>query len=193
MGKVHKYAASPAGQKRMKKCIEDHRKSGTPLASGEMLIDERAMREAANILISIIQSHLPESIASVGGSLSSTSPTDIGGGNYEVQVQFSSGALRRESLDSKNGRTGEGINNIVALLNNGYRASGQVYGWWDGHSGRSPETTVLSSGSGYSFAWVKSRQEREALHFMQAAVAEFNAAYGSTYNVTATLSGEYMK
>ena len=191
MGKVNKYASSPAGRKRIQKHLDDHRKSGIPLASGEVLIDEEAMREAANILISIIQKHLPESIASVGGSLSSTSPADIGGGNYEVQVQFGSGALRRESLDSGGGYNGGGINNIVALLNNGYRASGYVYGWWDGHS---PTGSSLSSSSASdSFSWIRSRKEREALHFMQAAVAEFNAACGGTYNVTATLSGEYMK
>ena len=191
MTKVNQWAASPTGRRVMKDTIKAHQKSGEPLASGQTLAGEKEMREAAAALIEIIKGLLPQSIASVGDSLSSTAPKERASGEFECFIQFGSGALRRESLYNEHGYTGEGIDNIVALFNNGYRASKYVYGWWDEHS---PTADALSrSLPGDSFAWVKSRKEREALHFMQEAVKKFNSIYEAKYSITATLGGAYTK
>lgn len=65
-----------------------------------------------------------------------------------------------------------GVNNIVALFNNGYTASHHVYGSWHGNR-------------------VRSRLSRPGLHFMQAAVADFNGGHGAANNIVARLSDEY--
>lgn len=100
--------------------------------------------------------------------------------------------LRRESLDDGiNGYTGEGIDNIVALFNNGYHASDYVYGWWDGH--QATASTLFRSGSDIkaNYAWVRSQKDREGLHFIQQAVDDFNGNYGAEYHVTATAGDVY--
>ena len=191
MKKAQAYADSPRGKKRIDAFLKERRKNGAPLADGTVIVGEDGMREAAGALIAIIRKHLPESIAKVGDSLSSTNPAKLATGEYNCFVRFSPGALRRESLDNGTGYTGEGIDNIVALFNNGYRASGHVYGWWDGHS-PTGDALYRSSGSD-SFAWVRSRKEREALHFMQDAVKEFNTTYSTKYGVTAELGSDYLK
>ena len=181
-GKLAAYVASPAGKRKIAQCIDDHKRSGEPFANGAKAVaTEAEMREAANALMAMIRARLPESIASVGGSLSASDPVELSSGEYKCEVGFDRGALRRESLYTKNGYTGEGIDNIVALFNNGYRAANYVYGYWRGEGDDFDD----------SFGWVKSKKEREALHFMQDAVSEFNAAYGAQYNVTAVLGGGY--
>ena len=77
----------------------------------------------------------------------------------------------------------EGVDNIVALFNNGYHAKNFVYGWWDGH--KATGDGVLRSGVDTDFAYVRSKKEREALRFIQQAVMDFNASYGAEYGVTA--------
>jgi hypothetical protein len=73
------------------------------------------------------------------------------------------GATRRESLlveggEAYNLRTGDGIDDIVSLFNNGYSASARVWGLWHGeHTG--------------------SRMWRPPLHFIEKTIAQFNAAF----------------
>lgn len=99
---------------------------------------------------------------------------------YEIHLSFS-GDLHRDSLDNDLGY--EGVDNIVALFNNGYHAKNFVYGWWDGH--KATGDGVLRSGVDTDFAYVRSKKEREALRFIQQAVMDFNASYGAEYGVTA--------
>ena len=194
MGKVAKFAKSPKGQKMIQKVLAEHQKSGQPLANGTIVVGEKEMREASNALIEIIRRHLPESIAVTGASLTSSVPRKLPTGEYECVISFGADAIRRESLETENtdrdpsGHTGEGVNNIVALFNNGYRAQGYAYGDWRGHG-----ITYLFNSPGESFSWVRSRKEREALHFMQEAIAEFNNTYSSKYGATAILGAEYQK
>lgn len=190
MGKLRLFAKTEAGRKKMDACVKRHQQSGKPFASGEKAIDEKEMAEAARLLIAAIQERMPESIASVGGTLTSTYPKKLADGSYEVEVRFDTGALHRDSLYSEGY---DGVNNIVALLNNGYHAGNYVYGWWDGHAaGGSTETVYRSfSPMGTEQAFIRSRKDREGLRFMQQAVADFNAAYGEKYKATAVLGGEY--
>lgn len=188
MGKLQAYANSTTGKKRMKEVIESAQRTGRPLASGEMVVSVKQMTDMANALADMIRRRLPESIADVGSTLVSTVPVKRPDGSYEVVLKFDLSALHRDSLDNDLGY--DGISNIVALFNNGYHAKNYVYGWWEGH--RPTGESVFRSGPLQGdYAWVRSEKEREALQFMQDAVAEFNTVYGSKYGVVVGLGSDY--
>ena len=104
---------------------------------------------------------------------------------FEIPLYFE-GDLHRDSLDNDLGY--EGINNIVALFNNGYHAQNYVYGWWDNHS---PSGAAIGhSLYNDNYAWVRSKKERDALKFIQQAISDFNGNYGSEYNITAVIAAD---
>lgn len=88
-----------------------------------------------------------------------------------IQIPFTfNGNLHRESLYPKGY---SGIDNIVALLNNGYAAKDTVYGQWKGNS-------------------IVSLQQRSGSGFIQNAVRQFLDRYASEYNIIdIEISGEY--
>lgn len=92
-------------------------------------------------------------------------------GKYEIHVNFNHEELDRESL-WKQGYPG-GVDNIAALMNQGYSAKDYVYGEWPTGSGNR----------------IRSKKSRQGAHFMQAAVEHFNTQYGP-YAI-AELSDEY--
>ena len=79
----------------------------------------------------------------------------------------------------------------MALLNNGAHAKDYVYGWWNNHS---PSGSAFArSMPNDDFAWVRSKKDRDALHFIQQAVNDFNGNYGAEYNVTAEAGEAYQQ
>lgn len=187
MAKLQAYASTAAGKRRMKDYINDARDNSRRLASGQQMVGPKQMAEMANALVGIIRRKLPQQIAEVGNTLVASAPVKNPDGSYSVTLSFSTEALHRDSLDNDLGY--EGINNIVALFNNGYHAKNYVYGWWEGHR---PIGEAISRGLGdEDYAWVRSQKEREGLHFMQEAAEEFNAAYGVKYNVFVQLGSDY--
>lgn len=186
--KIKAWQKTPAGQKRTKGYLDGLAATGGKTASGQVVVGQKQMEEAAQIFIQILQSKLPESIADVGKTLRSTAPKKVASSGYEVTVRFDTRALHRDSLDNDLGY--DGIDNIVALFNNGYHARNYVYGWWDKHR---PSGWALGrmATPGEDFAWVRSKKEREALQFMQEAAREFNAAYGDKYGVIVELGSDY--
>lgn len=190
MGKVKAYAKTPAGKKRMEACIKKAQESGKQLASGEKVISKKQMSEMADALVEMIRRRLPESIADVGNTLTPTKPLKKKNGDYEIVLQFDPASLHRDSLENDLGY--DGIDNIVALFNNGYHAKNYVYGWWNGH--RPTGDSIYRSGTAQGdYAWVRSEKERESLQFMQDAVEEFNTVYGEKYGVTVKLGSDYTK
>lgn len=187
--RLNQYVMTEAGKRKIDACIREHRQTGRPLANGEIVIGPKEMTEMADALIGMIQRRIPEAIAQAGQTLRSTQPVKRADGSYRVEVRFDKAALHRDSLENDLGY--EGIDNIVALFNNGYHAKNYVYGWWDGHSATGDG--VLRSGPSGDFAWVKSRREREPLLFMQEAVDEFNTVYGDRYHVVVDLASDYIK
>lgn len=188
MGKLQAYANTTVGKRRMKACIENAQSTGKQLASGDKVVSVKQMTEMANALAEMIRRRLPESIADVGNTLVSTAPVKHPDGSYEVVLRFDPSALHRDSLDNDLGY--DGINNIVALFNNGYHAKNYVYGWWDGH--RPTGDSLFRSGQVQGdYAWVRSEKEREALQFMQDAAEEFNTVYGSKYGIIVELGSDY--
>ena len=187
MEKLNAYAQTPAVNKKMKQCLEHAQETGKPLASGERVMSLAQMTKMANALIAMIQKRLPESIAQVGNTLVSGAPIKNRNGSYTIILSFDSSALFRESLENDEGY--EGIDNIVALFNNGYHAKKHVYGWWNGRSASGE--SIYRSGIGSDYAWIQSKKERDPLQFMQDAESEFNNIYGTKHGVTVKLGSVY--
>lgn len=201
MRKAMSFSESPEGKRRMKACLEKYEKEGRKTtAAGDKLISEDMMWEAAAKMIQVLRDtarsmDLPESVLRHFDSLDCTKPIKMSDGSMVINIYFEDkfdGGLYRESLeDGEGGHTGDGINNIIALFNNGAHASKFVYGWWNGHK---PEGEALTRSGGQldaDYAWVRSRKDREALHFIQQAVSDFNGNYGYEYGVTAVAGDEY--
>lgn len=195
MGKVGAYSRSVEGKLRMKKKIEEYRqKDVRETAVGSSIVTYNMMYEAAYKMIDVLkqtarESNLPSSVMQHILTMDYSKLHKMSDGHMEIWLYFG-GDMHRESLeDGEGGHTGEGINNIVALFNNGAHASDYVYGWWNKHS---PKGEALTrSAPGDSYAWVRSKKDREALRFIQQAVSDFNGNYGSDYNVTAVAGADY--
>jgi hypothetical protein len=193
---AQKYAESPAGKKRIKAYLKEARTKGAVLPGGKRVASVTEMTWLAEEFRKIILSRIPSAIQTPAQTLSAGSPRTRSDGGYEVVLGFNPSAVERNSLreDGEWDYKGEpysGIINIVALFNNGYRASNYVYGYWDGHSSTSGSVGDSRNAAGSGFAWIRSKKEREALRFMQDAVAEFNGKYGAKYGVEARLGSMY--
>lgn len=222
MKKVRAYARSDEGKQRIKGRVDEARTTGKKLASGSKVTTEQDMAQLAERLATSIRNNLPEQIKEVGEFLYVSTPYRLKDGTYKIALSFDRAAVHRDSLsstDSPNsvnfpkkkdgslyrGRTeerrqdsmdmygaftGGGIDNIVALFNNGHDPNGEnygksVFGFWK-TGGGNPD------GLWSDYVWVRSKNDREPLRFMNEAVAAFNSQYGSQYGVTAVLSSEYI-
>ena len=128
-----------------------------------------------HILLDIIQDHLPDSIKSnIQLELSDISnPKYIDATNkFKIDITFPQEMLHRDSLYPQ--QYPQGVDNIIALLNNGINAKAHVYGWWN-----------------TAHANVVSVKDRDALHFIQDAIIEFNNQYGNTYKCFAIIDNKY--
>ena len=178
MSKIKDWANSRAGKKRVGQLKGHYREAVEKFASGQatdsLAAKAETMNRLARELIAIVRKHMPDSLADVCDRMSNQQPIKRTDGSVEIAVRFSPDAIRRNSLWVSG--YPNGVDNIVALLNNGYNARDYVYGVWD----RNPSAGVITS-----------VREREPLYFMQRAVREFNAKYGKKYNVTASLGSVY--
>lgn len=190
--KIEACAKTPEGQKKMADTIRKYKKEGRATTmAGSPVVPEVRMAEAAAKMISVLRSTaqgagLPESVLAHFDSLQCSSQIAIGDGEYVVYVYFTDD-LSRESLE--NDYEYSGVDNIIALFNNGAHAKNYIYGWWNGH--KPTGKSVYRSGIDSNDAWVRSKKDREGLHFMQQAVKDFNANYGSDYGVTASVGDSY--
>lgn len=189
--KLNAWVNSAEGQARIQAKLEEYTKNGVKkTAAGDSVVPEDNAYKAAAKFIEVMQKtaqnyNLPESVMEHIAGMSSGSIIRAESG-FAVPLYFS-GDLHRDSLENDLGY--DGIDNIVALFNNGYHAQNYVYGWWNGHrpSGEAMARSLYDT----DYAWVRSKKEREALRFIQQAVIDFNGNYGSEYNVTAVASAEY--
>lgn len=191
MNKVEAYGRSVNGKLRMRECIQNYANAGkTETAAGDKVLTEKDMLLAASKMIQVLRSTaqsygLPASVMRHFDMLDTSPVYKMPDGSSIIYIRFDDN-LHRDSLYSDGY---DGIENIVALLNNGYHARNYVYGDWDGHSptgesrfdGRSIDTS----------AYIRSRKDREGLHFIQQAIQDFNGNYGSDFNVTAVAGDDY--
>lgn len=170
--KVAAWSRSSAGQAKIGRVISDYIATGRSacVITGDV-VTKAQMMEAANKMKSILQQFatgLPASVQAHVAGVSIGPLVENGPGSYSISLDFS-GDMARPSLQPS---VYGGVDNIVALFNNGYRAGGKVYGMWHGHP-------------------TGSLQERVGTHFVTQAVAAFNSTCGGQYHAVATASGQY--
>lgn len=187
MSRVGKFNESVRGKRIVKEKIDEYVKSGVSRTDGGgKVFSIKEMGRVADDMIELLkrcayQAQLPDSVMRHFYSLTRTEPTKIGD-DYKVDIYFDDDMSRMSLLITsgrrKGQRTGDGIDNIVALFNNGYSASNRVYGVWDGHE---------------DLGAIASLQKREGKHFINQAVQEFNIKYGGEYDVQAyIIAPEYL-
>ena len=191
MKKAEAYAQSPEGKARMKECIDNYAANGiNKTAAGDKIITESEMRRAAEKLIGVLRSTaqsyaLPASVMRHFDNLKCSEIHTMPDGSSIIYVYFGDD-LHRDSLYSDKY---DGVDNIVALLNNGYHAKNYVYGYWEGHAPTGE--SLLDGRSIDTSAYIRSRKDREGLHFIGQAIQDFNGNYGTDYNVTAVAGEDY--
>lgn len=196
MAKLHAWEKIPENKKRMDAKIREISGRGgmATTAAGSRVRTEEDMLMAADKFIDILQkcaedAGLPESVMAHFRELFASRPVKLPNGETVIVVRFG-GDLHRDSLENDHGY--EGIDNIVALFNNGYDARNYVYGWWNGHTATTDEVSFRSGTDG-DYAWVRSKLSRPALNFIQQAVADFNGNYGADYGAVAVAGEDYRK
>lgn len=180
MGKVEAYAKTPAGQKKMSDKITSYRngsdahvsQTGRTYGGGKiMTIDQ--MVDAAKDLIAILKraaasANLPESVMEHVESYMFTTPYVLPDGSMAMEIYMSEAPGRASLYPEKYG----GVDNIVAIFNNGYTAKDRVYGNW--HE-----------------KYVSSLDKRQGTFFMQKAIDEFMSKYSAEYDVSVELDPIY--
>ena len=169
--KVAAWGKSPAGQARIAAVLEGYVLTGKSICTitGNVITKDKMM-EAANRMKKILMqlaSGMPASVQAHVDSVSIGPIVENGPGSYSVDLSFG-GGLSRESLDS--GDYPEGVENIVKLFNDVYKANGVVYGDWHGER-------------------ISSKPVRIGNHFVKRAVGMFNSSCGGVYHATASANG----
>lgn len=178
---VAEWANTSEGRAKMDSTIISYRKKGQArTAAGDDVVDITEMRRMADEFIQLLTmkaqsnaGNVPANVLSHFGSLVAEGPFQESDGSYTMRIRFTDD-LSRNALTQNNNSETYAIDNIVALFNNGVSAAGYAYGWWEGHSSDPNDGKK-----------VRSRKERPALHFIQDAISEFEAKYGTKYKLTA--------
>ena len=180
MGKVEAYAKTPAGQKKMSDKITSYRNGSDAHVSqagrtygGGSIMTEKQMIAAAKELISMIKSAaasagLPASVMEHIESVDDTYPFGLPDGSMGIQIYITDDPKRLSLYPEKY----SGVDNIVAIFNNGYTAKDRVYGDFR---------------SKYAYSLVK----RQGTFFMQKAIDEFMSKYSAEYDVSVELDPIY--
>ena len=165
--KLAAWVKSPAGQKKLRASQRAAARSGKQFGSGES--QKKLATHFADKLMDILASHITEAGYDFADYLGVVHAETNESGQLEVHINFDPEDIRRPSMYEAG--YPEGVYDIVALMNRGYRADDHVYGQWRGAS-------------------VKSVQARDGLHFLEAAIEEFNTRYAGT--ATAILNEKYL-
>ena len=166
--KLKAFFASSEGKKK----VAELRAQGR--IGGKYAIPKEQYRPAVDDLIACIKANLPDSLRSSelmdDNSYLVSKARRQKDGSIRIDIRFAPDAVFRPSLDPT-GPWGEGVENIVLHLSNGWHAAGTVTGEWHGRQARS-------------------RQVYEGDSFMQDAVFDFNMSH---IGVTAELGSQYKK
>ena len=174
--KVKKYVKSADGKAKAKEYINRCKEEGIrETNAGSLIITRDTAHAIAYELIQNLQQMaailemsrvLPHGVAEHFRYLSAEITEEGKDGGFVVGIYFDDD-LHRDSMIGYNRhtgtlseRTGDGIDNIIALFNNGYDAGGAVYGFWENAG---------------VFTW--SLRNRPHLGFMEGEIDRFNAQY----------------
>lgn len=94
------------------------------------------------------------------------------GDEFYINVYFNTDLHRESILPERY----DGIDNIAALLNNGYSARDSIYGFWTNHHGKTAKIISL--------------EYRRGAHFVEQAIADFMGNYATEYNVLSITPSE---
>lgn len=196
LGKLREFAMTKRGQDLMGQRVAYYAEGGNggKTALGKKVRTEADVEVASARMASLaraaaIDAGLPQSLIEKHfEGMYHTKPYKLSNGGYRVDI-YLSGDLHRDSLEN-DATSFDGIDNIVALFNNGYHARNYAYGWWNGHS-PTGDAVGRSLTGGEDHAWIRSRKEREPMRFMQQAVADFNGNYGADYDAVASVGSDY--
>lgn len=174
MSKVNAYMESDEGKNRSQAVVDQYVKQGKRVtAAGSKVLTTAEMTDLSNKLAAQVAAmangYVAESVSGLIETLTPGKPVQVGPLEYSIELTFT-GNKHRDSLQPQNY---SGIDNIIALMNNGYDAPNAKYvqGYWHG-------------------VYTHGLPHREGLGFMQAAVNDFNNTYGHL-GVHAELSSEY--
>ena len=196
--RIQEWSKSEAGKKRIQGHVHGLAGRGSgKTAGGSTYVGEKDFIKSADAMISFVRSAaaaagLPASVMRNINSLAHTSPYVGRDGRMRIDIYFAdgvSGDLSRGSLYEEG--YPDGIDNIIALFNNGYDASNHVYGWWDNHTAEGAGIDVsYRTGQLTNSVYTRSLKQRESLEFMQSAIARFNEKYAGK-NLTAEIDDQY--
>lgn len=174
LGKAEVCMKTPKMKKSVQEKIDKYMLGGVSFsaANGKVV---KSPAEAAATFINVLQDEIlshqgakyahgdidPSSINSLL-QLDCSKPYRVGN-QYYIDVYFSND-LHRKSL---NPDRYDGVENIVALLNSGYSARHQTYGYWE------------SAGEK-----IASLANRNGTHFIEQAIRNFTENYASEYGIT---------
>ena len=187
--KIEDYARTSDGKKKMSDTISRMSSNGIYRTSaGSRVPSYDSIIEATEIMIQLLKDNsrtygLPGSVIAHFNSLN-YAVGDVTKTGFRTVIIYFNDDLRRESLyispaqSRKRGgsRTGDGIDNIISLYNNGYNASNKVHGIWDGHE-------ELGS--------IGSRTHLQANRIITDTIDMFNEWYAFEYGVYATAADIY--
>lgn len=155
---------------------------------GMEIITEAQMLNAAKILKRLLYSVAAES-GIPGSVLAHVAEVEHSGISYSsdytsatISLSFV-GDLSRPSLVRRDGSSGDGVDDIVMLFNNGYEASSRVFGYYSGWGALKRDPSEGKSGD----MMIASRISRPALNFLESAIEQFNSIYGPTYHCVASM------
>ena len=193
--KIKKYAASPEGkqkiQEKREEAFKNNKKFGEPTGENSVVSTKDYAKLASKwfkyFLDATSDTHnlsLIEIAAEAMMSAVISKPEKIGEGLYKVGITFDKKQLRRESLTGEDFwgseyKTGDGIDNILALFNNGMDISYDKpvpYGKWETHG-----------------IYVRATTHRDALQFMQKALQEYMNIYRKSFNIKSGDIGDAYK
>lgn len=155
-------------------------KSGTPLAKyADPKAKERLIFAAAgfaNILRQKqIKAYRKEGIATTDVPMATTRNFDDSGDVMTVRVEFADGALQRDSWSPN---YPDGVTNIMALLNTGYTLKSKTTPYKI-----ATEKTTVFGNTIMPGRRIYARRHRDAMGFIEEAIAEFRAKYGDAYEI----------
>ena len=187
MKKTKKFSKTKQGVEKVKtlreKAFDQNKTFGKRKVAGEGIICKEdyitASKKYLDLLINFARTDprvseglrgIIEDVAFLNNTVSQ--PQKAGKGLYKVGIEFNKASLRRNSLlaEKRGGSyyTGEGIENILALFNNGMdiHAKTVPIGLWESHG-----------------IVVRATTHRDALKFMQSTTQEFLDLYRRKYEV----------
>lgn len=180
MSILNDYSKTADGKKKIDAKIKSYQNGSDPKVSasgktygGGIIMTKKQMVNAAKDLLAMLRvagakEGLPDSVMEHIESFDYTLPCVTADGSFVIQIYMTDDP-KRESLYQKKY---DGVDNIVAVINNGYTASDVVYGKWHGKK-------------------AVSLDKRQGVFFMQKAIDSFNEKYGEKYNISVWLNPIY--